>query len=131
MADITRTDVIMYLEKASMLEISELIKEIEVKFDVKAAAPQIAVAAMPGAGAGGEAQAEQAEKTEFNVILKAAGANKIQVIKAVREVTSLGLKEAKDLVEGAPKPVKEGVDKQESENIKKKLEEAGAEVEVN
>ncbi|HSC33776.1 MAG TPA: 50S ribosomal protein L7/L12 [Thermodesulfobacteriota bacterium] len=131
MADITRTDVITYLEKASMLEISELIKEIEVKFDVKAAAPQIAVAAMPGAGAGGEAQAEQAEKTEFNVILKAAGANKIQVIKAVREVTSLGLKEAKDLVEGAPKPVKEGVDKQESENIKKKLEEAGAEVEVN
>jgi large subunit ribosomal protein L7/L12 len=131
MADITRTDVMTYLEKASMLEISELIKEIEVKFDVKAAAPQIAVAAMPGAGAGGEAQAEQAEKTEFNVILKAAGANKIQVIKAVREVTSLGLKEAKDLVEGAPKPVKEGVDKQESENIKKKLEEAGAEVEVN
>lgn len=131
MADITRTDVITYLEKASMLEISELIKEIEVKFDVKAAAPQIAVAAMPGAGAGGEAQAEQAEKTEFNVILKAAGANKIQVIKAVREVTSLGLKEAKDLVEGAPKPVKEGVDKQEAENIKKKLEEAGAQVEVN
>ncbi len=131
MADITRTDVMTYLEKASMLEISELIKEIEVKFDVKAAAPQIAVAAMPGAGAGGEAQAEQAEKTEFNVILKAAGANKIQVIKAVREVTSLGLKEAKDLVEGAPKPVKEGVDKQEAENIKKKLEEAGAQVEVN
>lgn len=131
MADITRTDVITYLEKASMLEISELIKEIEVKFDVKAAAPQIAVAAMPGAGAGGEAQAEQAEKTEFNVILKVAGANKIQVIKAVREVTSLGLKEAKDLVEGAPKPVKEGVDKQEAENIKKKLEEAGAQVEVN
>ncbi len=130
MADITRTDVITYLEKASMLEISELIKEIEVKFDVKAAAPQIAVAAVAG-GAGGEAQAEQAEKTEFNVILKAAGANKIQVIKAVREVTSLGLKEAKDLVEGAPKPVKEGVDKQESENIKKKLEEAGAQVEIN
>jgi large subunit ribosomal protein L7/L12 len=131
MADITRTDVITYLEKASMLEISELIKEIEVKFDVKAAAPQIAVAAVPGAGAGGEAQAAEAEKTEFTVILKAAGGNKIQVIKAVREVTSLGLKEAKDLVEGAPKPVKEGVDKQEAENIKKKLEEAGAQVEVN
>jgi large subunit ribosomal protein L7/L12 len=114
-----------------MLEISELIKEIEVKFDVKAAAPQIAVAAVPGAGAGGEAQAEQAEQTEFTVTLKAAGGNKIQVIKAVREVTSLGLKEAKDLVEGAPKPVKEGVDKQEAENIKKKLEEAGAQVEVN
>ena len=130
MADITRTDVITYLEKASMLEISGLIKEIEVKFDVKAAAPQMAAAAVAG-GAGGEAQAEQVEKTEFNVILKAAGANKIQVIKAVREVTSLGLKEAKDLVEGAPKPVKEGVDKQESENIKKKLEEAGAQVEIN
>jgi large subunit ribosomal protein L7/L12 len=130
MADITRSDVIEYLGKASMLEISELIKEIEDKFDVKAAAPQIAVAAAPGA-AGGEAAAEQVEKTEFNVILKAAGANKIQVIKAVREVTSLGLKEAKELVEGAPKPVKEGVDKQEAENIKKKLEESGAEVEVN
>lgn len=130
MADITRSDVIEYLGKASMLEISELIKEIEVKFDVKAAAPQIAVAAAPGA-AGGEAAAEQVEKTEFNVILKAAGANKIQVIKAVREVTSLGLKEAKELVEGAPKPVKEGVDKQEAENVKKKLEESGAEVEVN
>ena len=131
MSDITRADVITYLEKASMLEISELIKEIEVKFDVKAAAPQLAVAAMPGAGAGGEAQAEQVEQTEFNVILKVAGANKIQVIKAVREVTSLGLKEAKDLVEGAPKPVKEGVDKQEAENVKKKLEEAGAQVEIN
>jgi len=131
MSDITRADVITYLEKASMLEISELIKEIEVKFDVKAAAPQMAVAAMPGAGAGGEAQAEQVEQTEFNVILKVAGGNKIQVIKAVREVTSLGLKEAKDLVEGAPKPVKEGVDKQEAENIKKKLEEAGAQVEIN
>ena len=107
MADITRSDVIEYLGKASMLEISELIKEIEDKFDVKAAAPKVAVAAAPGA-AGGEAAAEQAEKTEFNVILKAAGANKIQVIKAVREVTSLGLKEAKELVEGAPKPVKEG-----------------------
>lgn len=130
MADITRSDVIEYLGKASMLEISDLIKEIEEKFDVKAAAPQVAVAAAPGA-AGGEAAAEQAEKTEFNVILKAAGANKIQVIKAVREVTSLGLKEAKELVEGAPKPVKEGVDKQEAENVKKKLEESGAEVEVN
>jgi large subunit ribosomal protein L7/L12 len=131
MADITRADVITFLEKASMLEISELIKEIEVKFDVKAAVPQIAVAAAPGAGSGGEAIAEQAEQTEFNVILKAVGGNKIQVIKAVREVTSLGLKEAKELVEGAPKAVKEGVDKQESENIKKKLEEAGAEVEIS
>ncbi|HVY54939.1 MAG TPA: 50S ribosomal protein L7/L12 [Thermodesulfobacteriota bacterium] len=131
MAEITRSDVLTYLEKASMLEISELIKEIEVKFDVKAAAPQIAVAAVPGAGAAGEAPAEQVEQTEFTVTLKAAGGNKIQVIKAVREVTSLGLKEAKDLVEGAPKPVKEGVDKQEAENIKKKLEEAGAQAEIS
>ena len=131
MADITRTDVITYLEKASMLEISGLIKEIEDKFDVKAAAPQVAVAAVPGAGAGGEAAAEQAEQTEFTVVLKAIGGNKIQVIKAVREVTSLGLKEAKELVEGAPKPVKEGIEKQEAEGIKKKLEEAGAEVEIN
>lgn len=130
MADITRTDVITYLEKASMLEISELIKEIEDKFDVKAAAPQVAVAAVPGAGAGAAAEAEEAEKTEFDVILKAIGSNKIQVIKAVREVTSLGLKEAKELVEGAPKPVKEGVEKQEADDIKKKLEEAGAEVEI-
>ena len=131
MADITRTDVLTYLEKASMLEISELIKEIEDKFDVKAAAPQVAVAAAPGAGAAGEAAAEQAEKTDFAVVLKAIGGNKIQVIKAVREVTSLGLKEAKELVESAPKPVKEGVEKQEAEDIKKKLEEAGAEVEIN
>lgn len=131
MADITRADVITYLEKASMLEISELIKEIEDKFDVKAAAPQVAVAAVPGAGAGAAAEAEEAEKTEFNVILKAVGGNKIQVIKAVREVTSLGLKEAKELVESAPKPVKEGVEKQEADDIKKKLEEAGAEVEIS
>ena len=130
MADINRADVITYLEKASMLEISELIKEIEEKFDVKAAAPQVAVAAAPGAGAGA-AEAEQAEKTDFNVILKAVGGNKIQVIKAVREVTSLGLKEAKELVEGAPKAVKEGVEKKEADEIKKKLEDAGAEVEVN
>ena len=131
MADITRTDVISYLEKASMLEISELIKEIEDKFDIKAAAPQVAVAAASGAAAGGEAAAEQAEKTDFTVVLKAIGDNKIQVIKAVREVTSLGLKEAKELVEGAPKPVKEGVEKQEAEDVKKKLEEAGAQVEIN
>lgn len=131
MADITRTDVITYLEKASMLEISQLIKEIEDKFDIKAAAPQVAVAAAPGAAAGAAAEAQEAEKTDFNVILKAIGGNKIQVIKAVREVTSLGLKEAKELVEGAPKPVKEGVEKQEADEIKKKLEEAGAEVEIS
>lgn len=130
MAEINRADVITYLEKASMLEISELIKEIEEKFDVKAAAPQVAVAAAPGAAAGAD-EAEQGEKTDFNVVLKAAGGNKIQVIKAVREVTSLGLKEAKELVESAPKAVKEGVEQKEADEIKKKLEEAGAEVEVD
>lgn len=130
MADISRTDVITYLENASMLEISELIKEIEEKFDVTAAAPQVAVA--PGAAAGGgEAPAAAEEKDDFNVVLKEVGGQKIQVIKAVREVTSLGLKEAKELVEGAPKPIKEGVGKEEAEEIKKKLEETGATVEVS
>lgn len=129
MADINRTDVLTYLENASMLEISELIKEIEEKFDVTAAAPQVAVAA-GGAAAGGAAPAQEAEKDDFNVILKEVGGQKIQVIKAVREVTSLGLKEAKELVEGAPKAVKEGIDKEEADSIKAKLEEAGAEVEV-
>ena len=130
MPEVTRADVLTYLEKASMLEISELIKEIEDKFDVKAAAPQVAVAAAPGAAAGGEAAAEGADSSEVSVVLKAFGSNKIQVIKAVREVTSLGLKEAKELVEGAPKAVKEGIDKEEADSIKAKLEEAGAEVEV-
>ena len=130
MPEVTRTDVLTYLEKASMLEISELIKEIEDKFDVKAAAPQAVVAAAPGA-AGGDAAADAGEKTDFTVVLKAFGSNKIQVIKAVREVTSLGLKEAKELVEGAPKPIKEGVEKEEADSVKAKLEEAGAEVEVN
>ncbi len=130
MPEVTRTDVLTYLEKASMLEISELIKEIEDKFDVKAAAPQAVMAAAPGAAAGGDAAADAGEKTDFSVVLKAFGSNKIQVIKAVREVTSLGLKEAKELVEAAPKPIKEGVDKEEAGSIKAKLEEAGAEVEV-
>ena len=129
MPDVTRADVLTYLEKASMLEISELIKEIEDKFDVQAAAPQVAVAAAPGAAAGGDAAAD-AGSSEVSVILKAFGSNKIQVIKAVREVTSLGLKEAKELVEGAPKAVKEGIEKEEADGIKAKLEEAGAEVEV-
>ena len=128
MPEITREDVLTYLEKASMLEISDLIKDIEDKFDVKAAAP-VAVAAAPGAAAGDAAPA--AEKDDFSVILKGIGDNKIQVIKAVREVTSLGLKEAKELVESAPKAVKEGVDKEEAESIKKTLEESGAEVEVS
>jgi len=130
MADITKADVITYLEKASMLEISDLIKEIEEKFDIQAAPAQVAVAASPGAApAGGEEAA--AEKTELSVVLKEIGDNKIQVIKAVREVTSLGLKEAKELVESAPKNIKDDINKEEAEEIKKKLEEAGATVELS
>jgi large subunit ribosomal protein L7/L12 len=125
MADITKQDVISFIEKMSVLDLSELVKELEEKFGVSAAAP-VAVAA-----AGPAAAAEPAEeKTEFDVILKAAGANKINVIKAVRSLTSLGLKEAKDLVDGAPGAVKIGVSKQEAEDAKKLLVEAGAEVEV-
>ncbi len=127
MPDISRTDVVTYLEQASMLEISELIEEIKDKFGVQAAAPQVAVAAVAGAEAAPAAE----EKTEFNVILSSFGDKKIQVIKAVREIAGLGLKESKELVEGVPKPVKEGVSKDEAEEIKKKLEDAGATVEVN
>lgn len=131
MAEITRADVISYLESASMLEISDLIKEVEEKFGVKAAAPQIAMAPVGGvAAAGAESAPAEAEKTEFNVILKTVGENKIQVIKAIREITSLGLKEAKELVEGAPKTVKEGEKKENAEAIKKRLEEAGATAEI-
>lgn len=130
MAEVTRADVISYIERASMLEISELIKEIEEKFGVKAAAPQVAMVSAAGAGAA-EAKAAEAEKTEFSVVLKAAGDNKIQVIKVVRELTALGLKEAKEFVEGAPKTIKEDVKKEEAEAMKKKLEEAGATVEIS
>jgi large subunit ribosomal protein L7/L12 len=130
MAEVTRADVISYIERASMLEISELIKEIEEKFGVKAAAPQVAMVSA-GGGAAPETKAAEAEKTEFNVVLKTVGDNKIQVIKVVRELTALGLKEAKEFVEGAPKTVKEGVKKEEAEAAKKKLEEAGAKVEIN
>ncbi len=125
MAEIKRADVLEYLENANMLEISELIKEIEDKFGVEAAAPVAVAGAMPAAG--GE-QAE--EQTEFDVVLKEAGAKKIGVIKVVRAVTSLGLKEAKALVDGAPNPVKEGLPKEEAEDLKKQLEEAGATVEI-
>ena len=125
MAKVSRTDVLDYLEKANMLEVSELISEIEDKFGVTAAAP-VAVAAAPAAG---EAAAEE-EKDSFNVVLASAGDKKIQVIKVVRTITELGLKEAKDLVDGAPKPIKEGVAKAEAEEIKTKLEEAGATVEL-
>ncbi len=112
----------------SVLEISELIKMMEEKFGVSAAAAAVAVAA-PAGGAGAAAPAAE-EKTEFTVMLVEAGANKVNVIKAVRELTGLGLKEAKDLVDGAPKPVKEGVNKADSDAAKKKLEDAGAKVEI-
>mgnify|MGYP001273529701 CR=1 FL=1 len=125
MAKVSRTDVLDYLEKANMLEVSELISEIEDKFGVTAAAP-VAVAAAPAAG---EAAAEE-EKDSFNVVLASAGDKKIQVIKVVRTITELGLKEAKDLVESAPEPIKEGVAKAEAEEMKIKLEEAGATVEL-
>ncbi len=126
MAEITRANVLEYLEKANMLEISELVKDIEEKFNVKAAAP-IAVATQGGAAA--EAPLEE-EQTEFDVILKEIGSQKINVIKVVRSATSLGLKEAKDLVDGAPNPIKEAVSKEEAESLKKQLEEAGATVEI-
>jgi large subunit ribosomal protein L7/L12 len=111
----------------SVLEVSELIKLMEEKFGVSAAAAAVAVAAPAG---GGAAAAPVEEKTEFTVMLLEAGANKVNVIKAVRELTSLGLKEAKDLVDGAPKPIKEGVNKADAETARKKLEDAGAKVEV-
>jgi large subunit ribosomal protein L7/L12 len=114
----------------SLLEASELVKGIEEAFGVSAAAAAVAAAPAAGAGAGAAAAAPAEEKTEFNVVLTAIGGNKIGVIKVVREITSLGLKEAKDLVEGAPKPVKEGVNKDEAEAIKKKFTEAGATVEI-
>src|SRR5437588_5364536 len=122
-------NIIEEIKGLSLLEASELVKGLEQAFGVSAAAA--AVAAAPAAGGGGAAAAAPAEeKTEFSVVLTAVGGNKIGVIKAVREVTSLGLKEAKDLVEGAPKPVKEGVNKDEAESIKKKFTEAGATVEI-
>jgi large subunit ribosomal protein L7/L12 len=121
--------IIEEIKGLSLLEASELVKGLEEAFGVSAAAA--AVAAAPAAGGGGGAAAAPAEeKTEFSVVLTAIGGNKIGVIKVVREITSLGLKEAKDLVEGAPKPVKEGVNKDEAESIKKKFTEAGATVEI-
>ena len=125
---IAKQDILDAIGSMSVLELSQLIKDMEEKFGVSAAAA-VAVAA-PAAGGGAAAGAAEAEKTEFTVVLAAAGENKVNTIKAVREVTSLGLKEAKDLVDGAPKPVKEGVSKADAEAIKKKLEEAGAKVEV-
>jgi large subunit ribosomal protein L7/L12 len=117
------------IQGLTLLEASQLVKLLEEKLGVSAAAASVAVAA-PGAGGGAAAAAPAEEKTEFTVVLTAVGANKINVIKAVREVTSLGLKEAKDLVDAAPKPIKEGVNKDEAETIRKKFADAGATVEV-
>jgi large subunit ribosomal protein L7/L12 len=125
MAEITREQVVDYLSNMPVIQIAELVKELENKWGVSAA--PVAVA---GPATGGAAPAAAEEQTEFDVILADGGASKINVIKAVREITSLGLKEAKDLVEGAPKPIKTGVGKDEAQDIKKKLEAAGAKVEV-
>ena len=127
MAEITKEQVVEFIEKMSVLELSELVKELEEKFGVSAAAPVAFAAAAPAAG-GDAAPAE--EKDEFTVVLKEAGDKKINVIKVVRAVTGLGLKEAKDLVDGAPQNVKESVSKAEAEDLKKQLEEAGAKVEL-
>jgi large subunit ribosomal protein L7/L12 len=121
---VTKEQVVSFIENMSVLELSQLVKDLETKFGVSAAAP-VAMAAAPGAAA----PAAEA-KTEFNVVLAAAGDKKINVIKEVRAITGLGLKEAKDLVEGAPKTLKEGVSKQEAEEMKKKLEAEGAKVEI-
>jgi len=127
MAKVTVDDVLDSIDVWTVLDLNRLVKGIEEKYGVTAAAP-VAVAAAPGAAAGAPAAAE--EKTEFTVVLANIGANKIQVIKEVRAVTALGLKEAKDLVEGAPKPVKEGVSKAEAQDIRTKLEAVGAKVEI-
>lgn len=127
MADVTKQDVIDFIANMTVLDLSELVKELEEKFGVSAAAP---VAMMAAAGPAGDAGAAAEEKTEFDIILIAAGDKKIQVIKEVRAITGLGLKEAKELVDSAPKPVKEGIAKEEAEKIKAQLEEAGAQVEL-
>lgn len=126
MAEITKEQVVDYLSALPVLEIANLVKELESKWGVSAAPVAIA----GGAAGGGAAAAEVEEQTEFDVILAGSGAQKIQVIKVVREITGLGLKEAKDLVEGVPKPIREGVNKETAAELKKKLEEAGATVEV-
>ena len=123
----SRDELIQAIEQMSVLELSELVKALEDKFGVSASAAPMMMAAMPGAA---PAAAAAEEKSEFDVIYKAPGANKIGVIKVVREITGLGLKEAKELVDNPPKPVKEGVSKEEAEELKKKLTEAGAEVEL-
>ncbi len=125
-----REQLIAQLEQMTVLELNGLVKDLEERWGVSAAAP-VAMGMMAGTGGGGPAAAvEEEEKTEFDVVLTDVGANKIQVIKAVRELTSLGLKEAKDLVDGAPKPVREGISKEEAQAAKAKLEDAGAKAEV-
>src|SRR5687767_15727216 len=129
MAEVTQDQFVDYIKNISVLELSQLVKKLEAELGVSAAAA--VPMGMPMAGGGGAAAAPAEEKTEFNVTLTEAGTDKIKVIKVVREVTSLGLKEAKDLVESAPKPIKEGVPKDEAEAIKKKFEEVGAKVSVS
>ncbi len=125
MAEITKDDVLVWLESATMLDVKALVDGIEEKFGVTAAAPMMAMAGAPA-----EAGAAEEEKTEFDVVLTGAGSQKIQVIKVVREITSLGLKEAKELVDGAPKPVKEGISREEAEDLQKRLTDVGASVEI-
>ncbi len=127
MANVTKEDVLSFIENMTVLELSNLVKELEEKFGVSAAAMTMAA---PAAAVGEATAAAEEEKTEFDVILQSAGEKKIQVIKAVRALTSLGLKEAKDLVDGAPNPVRGGVPKKDAEEAKQKLEEAGAIVEI-
>ena len=130
MAEVNQQQVVEYIKGISVLELSQLVKTLESELGVSAAAA-MPMMAMPGMGAaGGGAAAPAEEKTEFTVTLTEVGTNKINVIKVVREITSLGLKEAKDLVEGAPKPIKEGIPKDEANNIKKKFEDVGAKVEI-
>ena len=128
MAEVTKEQVVEFISNMSVLELSEMVKELEEKFGVSAAAAAVAAATAAGGTAGGEAAAE--EKTEFDVILTSFGDKKINVIKEVRGITGLGLKEAKEFVESCPKAVKEGVSTEEAEEIKKKLEEAGASAEI-
>src|SRR5215510_5948932 len=130
MSQVTQQQVVDYIKGISVLELSQLVKALEAELGVSAAAAMPMAMPMGGGAAGGGAAAPVEEKTEFTATLTEIGANKINVIKVVREVTSLGLKEAKDLVEGAPKPIKEGIPKDEAEAIKKKFEEVGAKVEI-
>jgi large subunit ribosomal protein L7/L12 len=125
----SREELVKAIEEMSVLELSELVKELEEKFGVSAAAPAVAMVAAAAPGAAAAAPADE-EKTEFDVVLTDHGANKINVIKVVREITGLGLKEAKELVDNPPKPVKEAASKEEAEDIKKKIEEAGGKVEL-